>query len=229
MRPWCFGASGSVRATSMHHFASCASVVHTFCPVTTQPPLRFTARVFSDARSEPASGSEKPWHQISSAGQDRLEVALLLLLGAVRDHDRAAHHEAEHVRDARRLGAHHLLVEDRLLDQRRAAAAVLLRPRHAGPAGLVQLALPAPRELEAPRRRPPGSRPDGSPPATTRTSSRKASSLGLSVRSTSSSFRSVVGCARPAGSACRCRGRRRSTSSRGRSPCRCARARAAAS
>ena len=67
MRPWCLGASGSVRATSMHHFATCASVVQTFWPVTTHSPLRFTARVFSEARSEPASGSEKPWHQISSA------------------------------------------------------------------------------------------------------------------------------------------------------------------
>ena len=28
--------------------------------------VRLTALVFSDARSEPASGSEKPWHQISS-------------------------------------------------------------------------------------------------------------------------------------------------------------------
>ena len=50
--------------------------------------------------------------------------------------------------DAGRLGAHHLLGEDRLLDQRRAAAAVLLRPRDAGPAALVQLALPAAAELE---------------------------------------------------------------------------------
>jgi hypothetical protein len=67
VRPRCLGASGSVRATSMHHLASCAYVVQTFCPVTTHSlPLR-TARVFSDARSEPEPGSEKPWHQISSA------------------------------------------------------------------------------------------------------------------------------------------------------------------
>ena len=62
----CLGASGSVRATSMHHLASWASVVHTFWPVTTQSSPSLTALVFSDARSEPASGSEKPWHQISS-------------------------------------------------------------------------------------------------------------------------------------------------------------------
>ncbi len=51
----------------MHHFASCAKVVHTFWPVIRQPPSSFTALVLSDARSEPDSGSEKPWHQISSA------------------------------------------------------------------------------------------------------------------------------------------------------------------
>ena len=67
MRPLCLGTSGSVRATSMHHLASWANVVQTFCPVTRQPPLSLTALVFSEARSEPDSGSEKPWHQISSA------------------------------------------------------------------------------------------------------------------------------------------------------------------
>src|SRR5436190_21025740 len=51
----------------MHHFDHCAPLVHTFWPVTTHSPPSLTARVLSDARSEPASGSEKPWHQISSA------------------------------------------------------------------------------------------------------------------------------------------------------------------
>src|SRR6266516_6082212 len=51
----------------MHHFAHWARLVQTFCPVTRQPPSSLTARVFSEARSDPASGSEKPWHQISSA------------------------------------------------------------------------------------------------------------------------------------------------------------------
>src|SRR3954466_264002 len=51
----------------MHHFEYCAPEVQTFWPVTTHEPLSLTARVFSDARSEPDSGSEKPWHQISSA------------------------------------------------------------------------------------------------------------------------------------------------------------------
>src|SRR5919204_77679 len=51
----------------MPHFASWANVVQTFWPVTRQPPFSRTALVFSDARSEPDSGSENPWHQISSA------------------------------------------------------------------------------------------------------------------------------------------------------------------
>ena len=67
MSPLCLGASRSVRATSMHHFEWCASVVHTFCPVTSQSSPSRTAVVLTDARSEPDSGSEKPWHQISSA------------------------------------------------------------------------------------------------------------------------------------------------------------------
>ena len=50
----------------MHHFASWANVVQTFCPVIRQPPSSLTALVLSEARSEPDSGSEKPWHQISS-------------------------------------------------------------------------------------------------------------------------------------------------------------------
>ena len=65
--PLCFGASKSVRATSMHHFEYWAPLVQTFWPVTIHSSPRLTARVFSEARSEPASGSENPWHQISSA------------------------------------------------------------------------------------------------------------------------------------------------------------------
>ncbi len=67
MSPWCLGASESVRATSMHHFEYWAKVVQTFWPVTTHSSPSLTALVFSDARSEPDSGSENPWHQISSA------------------------------------------------------------------------------------------------------------------------------------------------------------------
>src|SRR3954465_13692890 len=51
----------------MHHLDWWAIVVHTFWPVTPHPSPERTALVFKEARSEPDSGSEKPWHQISSA------------------------------------------------------------------------------------------------------------------------------------------------------------------
>ena len=94
MRPWCFGASGSVRATSMHHFASCASVVHTFWP-DHDPAAVALHRARLQRREVGAGlGLREALAPDLLGGQDRLEVALLLLLGAVRDHDRAAHHEA---------------------------------------------------------------------------------------------------------------------------------------
>ena len=42
-------------------------LVHTFWPLTTKWSPSRTARVWRFARSEPALGSEKPWHQSSSA------------------------------------------------------------------------------------------------------------------------------------------------------------------
>src|SRR5881394_1668978 len=51
----------------MHHFEYCAPEVQTFWPVTIHSSPFLTARVLTPARSEPASGSLKPWHQISSA------------------------------------------------------------------------------------------------------------------------------------------------------------------
>ena len=64
--PLCFGASGSVRTRSSHQFARWPSVFHVFCPLTIHTSPSRTADVRSDARSEPAFGSEKPWHQMSS-------------------------------------------------------------------------------------------------------------------------------------------------------------------
>ena len=64
--PSCFGASGSVRAMRMPNFENWASEVQIFWPVTTHSSPSRTARVVSDARSEPDPGSLKSWHQISS-------------------------------------------------------------------------------------------------------------------------------------------------------------------
>jgi hypothetical protein len=64
--PWWRGPSGSVRTSSSQWSATWARVLHTFWPVTTYSSPSRTARVRSDARSEPASGSEKPWHHTLS-------------------------------------------------------------------------------------------------------------------------------------------------------------------
>jgi len=64
--PLCFGASGSVRTRSWHQSATLPNVFQTFWPLTTKSSPSATARVCSEARSEPALGSENPWHQISS-------------------------------------------------------------------------------------------------------------------------------------------------------------------
>ena len=81
--PRCFGASGSVRAIRMPKSACWALEVQTFWPSTTHSSPSRTARVASDARSEPAPGSLKSWHQHLLTGQQRLEIALLLLRRAV--------------------------------------------------------------------------------------------------------------------------------------------------
>ena len=103
MRPLCLGASWSVRATSMHHLAWCANVVQTFWPVTTQSPSSLTALRLERGEVGARLGLGEALAPDLLGREDRLEVALLLLLGAVGDHHRAAHREAEHVR--RRAGA----------------------------------------------------------------------------------------------------------------------------
>ena len=65
--PACRSESGSLRVTRMHQSAMCAYDDHTFWPSTTKCEPSSRAVVRTAERSEPASGSEKPWHQISSA------------------------------------------------------------------------------------------------------------------------------------------------------------------
>jgi hypothetical protein len=64
--PWCLGASGSVRAIRMPNWLFCAPEFQIFEPLTTHSSPSRTARVPRLARSLPASGSLKSWHQISS-------------------------------------------------------------------------------------------------------------------------------------------------------------------
>ncbi|CNG99657.1 Uncharacterised protein [Mycobacterium tuberculosis] len=65
--PLCFGASGSVRTNVKSTSAWWAPDVHTFCPLTTKWSPSSTARVFSDARSDPAPGSLMPSDAVISA------------------------------------------------------------------------------------------------------------------------------------------------------------------
>ena len=72
----------------------------------------------------------------------------LLLVGA-EVHDRRAEQAlADDADAARPAGARVLLVEDHLLDERRAAAAVLGRPAEADPAVAAELLLPLPPLVE---------------------------------------------------------------------------------
>src|SRR5262245_8859702 len=78
------------------------------------------------------------------AAQDARQVSLLLELAAFGDHRGAAVADADEVHaDVGHVCARGLLVVDQLLGQRRAAPAVLLRPVHAGIAGVEELLLPA--------------------------------------------------------------------------------------
>ena len=64
--PSCFGACGSVRAMRMPSCECWASDVQIFWPFTTHSSPSRSARVPSDARSDPEPGSLNSWHQISS-------------------------------------------------------------------------------------------------------------------------------------------------------------------
>src|SRR3954452_14693978 len=90
------------------------------------------ARVRSDARSVPASGLVEAIREVHFARQDPGEVALLLLLGAVR-HDRGPDGVHRHERE-RRVRALYLVEEDELVERAAPLAAVLDRPADAEPA-----------------------------------------------------------------------------------------------
>ncbi len=64
--PSCLGTSGLVRTVAKPQRLTWAPDVHTFWPLTSQPPSTLVALVFTPAASEPASGSLKSWHQIHS-------------------------------------------------------------------------------------------------------------------------------------------------------------------
>src|SRR5689334_4175170 len=76
------------------------------------------------------------------ARRQRRQVLSLLLLAGERHHGRAAHAVADDEHAGELAERTLLLLPDHALDRRRAAAAVLLGPVQAGPAGIGLLLLP---------------------------------------------------------------------------------------
>ena len=140
--PLCLGPSVSVRASTPHQRAYWPHETHVFEPLSTKWSSCSVARVRSEARSEPASGSLKPWHQISSAERIERDVAPALLVVAEAQQRRPEHVEPDHVDELRRARGGELLVDDDLLDGRPSAAAELAGPRAADEAGRVAGGLP---------------------------------------------------------------------------------------
>ncbi len=88
--PWCLGSSGLVRASSRPREARWATVVQTFWPFTTHSSPSRSARVARPATSEPGAGLAEQLAPDLLAGEQRAQVALLLLVGAVGDDGRRA-------------------------------------------------------------------------------------------------------------------------------------------
>ena len=147
--PRCLGPLASVRARTAQRVANCPHEIQVFWPLIVNRPPSSAAAVRSDARSEPASGSEKPWHQISSAEQDRRHVTVPLLVGSEGQQRGADDVEADHVDELGRSRGGQLLVDDDLLDGRPAAAAEQRRPRAPDEARLVAARLPVAEEPDA--------------------------------------------------------------------------------
>ena len=98
--PLRLGTSGSVRASSTPKSARWAHVVHTFWPVSTHSSPSRSARVASEARSDPAPGSLNSWHHTSSLRTIGGQEAQPLLLGAVGEQRGRGQVEPERVEPA---------------------------------------------------------------------------------------------------------------------------------
>ena len=113
-----------VRQTISVWLALCAYEHHIFAPLSTHSPSSRRARVFSEATSEPESGSD-----IAIASTPPFDHApeqvVLLLLGA-EPVERADDDQRHAVAADRDLAARDLLEEQRRVEERAARAAVLL-------------------------------------------------------------------------------------------------------
>ena len=134
--PSCLGTSGFVRTVANPMPATCAPLVHTFWPLTSQPPSTRVALVLTPAASEPASGSLKSWHQMTSWFSAGVHPAIDLVLGGVLD-DREDVPRRDPVGRAGDAGLGELLLDHELLD-RAGGAPVGLGPVRHHVAGLDQ-------------------------------------------------------------------------------------------
>ncbi len=114
--PSCLGTSGLVRTVAKPIPATCAPLVHTFWPLTSQPPSTRVALVLTPAASEPASGSLKSWHQIDVLVERRAHPAVDLVLGGVLD-DREDVPRRDAVGGTGDAGVGELLLDHELLDR----------------------------------------------------------------------------------------------------------------
>ena len=83
MRPRCLGTAVSVRARQIAQSASAASDVHTFCPVSRQPPSTRSARVRRDGQVRTGIGLAEQLAPGELTAQRRAGEAFLLGRGAV--------------------------------------------------------------------------------------------------------------------------------------------------
>ena len=132
-----------------HHCARWASVVQTFWPLTTHWSPSRTPRVWTPARSEPALGSEYPWHQSSSTVWIFGQEASLLVLGAVGEQGRGEEPFAEEADAGRRVRSRVLLAEDDLLGEVGAPPPVFVGPGQTEPAVLAEQLLPLDAQVPA--------------------------------------------------------------------------------
>ena len=132
--PLCLGASGSVRTYSWHQSARWPSDVQIFWPLTTKSSPSRTARVRSDARSEPGLRLRHALTPDVVGAHHPGEQCPLLRVGAVLHDRRGDVVHPDHVERHRSSRPRRLLGVDQLLEHRRAAAAVFLRPGHRTPA-----------------------------------------------------------------------------------------------
>ena len=140
--PLCLGTDGSVRASRMPKSAMWAPEFHTFWPVTTYCVAIELGLGGQCGQVAPGARFTEELGPPLVAPQQGLQVALLLLVGAVAP-DGGSHQldrgEEEPLSD---VEGGLLLVEDHLLHDGSAPTSVLGGPGDAGPAGVVQRVLP---------------------------------------------------------------------------------------